>query len=44
MNRKISFNIGEPIKILTGNMTLYDNAWAIETEDMYYYVHWCSTF
>ncbi len=43
MNRKVSFEIGEPIKILTGTMTVFDNAWVIETKDMFYYIFWCTT-
>ena len=43
MNRKVSLELGEPIKILTGTMTVFDNAWVIETKDMFYYIFWCTT-
>lgn len=43
MNRKVSFEIGEPIKILTGTITDFDNAWVIETKEMFYYIFWCTT-
>ena len=43
MNRKVSFEIGEPIKTLTGTITDFDNAWVIETKEMFYYIFWCTT-
>ena len=43
MKRKVSFNIGETMKVLTGNITVFDNVWAVETEDLFYYIHWCTT-
>lgn len=43
MNRKVSFELGEPIKILTGTMTVFDNAWVIETNEMFYYIFWATT-
>lgn len=43
MNRKVSFEIGKPIKILTGTMTVFDNSWVIETKEMFYYIFWCTT-
>lgn len=43
MNRKVYFEIGEPIKILTGTMTVFDNAWIVETKEMFYYIFWCTT-
>lgn len=43
MNREVSFEIGEPIKTLTGTITDFDNAWVIETKEMFYYIFWCTT-
>ena len=43
MNRKVSFEIGEPIKILTGTKTVFDNSWVIETKEMFYYIFWGTT-
>lgn len=43
MNRKVSFEWGKSIKILTGTMTVFDNAWVIETKEMFYYIFWCTT-
>lgn len=43
MNRKVYFDLGEPIKILTGTVTVFDNSWVIETKEMFYYIFWCTT-
>ncbi|MBQ3583807.1 MAG: hypothetical protein IJA27_03745 [Lachnospiraceae bacterium] len=43
MNRKVSFVIDKPIKIMTGTMTVFDAAWAIETKDLFYYICWYTT-
>lgn len=43
MNRKVSFELGKSIKILTGTMTVFDNVWVIETKEMFYYIFWCTT-
>lgn len=43
MNRKVYIDLGEPIKILTGTVTVFDNAWVVETKEMFYYIFWCTT-
>ena len=36
-------DIGEPLKILCGSVTVFDNVWCIETEDMFYYIFWTTS-